>query len=75
MLACSALKLDFCPYSSALALQRPRAGQKERRAVLGHYGSETITDGLASGFDFYNARQAIEAGGERRTADPERPIT
>lgn len=62
MMACSALKLDSCPYPLDVGLERLRTGQKERYATLGHYSSQAVTDSLGSGFDFYNARQTIEAG-------------
>jgi len=62
MVAWSALKLDFCPYPLDVGLERFHTGQQERYATLVHYGSQAVTDDLARWFDFYNARQTIEAG-------------
>ncbi len=62
MVAWSALKLDFCPYPLDVGLERFRTGQKERHATLVHYGSHAVSDDLVRWFDFYNARQTIEAG-------------
>jgi len=62
MVAWSALKLDFCPYPLDVGLERFRTGQKERRATLVHYGPQAVSEDLADWFDFYNARQTIEAG-------------
>ena len=62
MVAWSALKLDFCPYPLDVGLERFRTGQKERYATLVHYGSRAVTGDLVSWFDFYNARQTVEAG-------------
>jgi hypothetical protein len=39
-----------------------RTGQNERYATLIHYGSQVVTADLVRWFDFYNARQTIEAG-------------
>jgi hypothetical protein len=37
-------------------------GQQERYATLVHYGSQAVGGDLVRWFDFYNARQEIEAG-------------
>lgn len=62
IVAWSAMKLDFCPYPLDVGLERFHTGQKERYATLVHYGSQAVTNDLAHWFDFYNARQTIEAG-------------
>jgi len=62
MVAWSALQLDFCPYPLDVGLERFRAGQQERHATLVHYGSQAVSSDLVRWFDFYNARQTIEAG-------------
>jgi len=56
------LKLDFCPYSLDMGLERFQAGRKERYATLVHYGPQPVTRDLGAWFDFYNGRQTIEAG-------------
>jgi hypothetical protein len=62
MVAWSAVKLDFCAYPLDVGLERFRTGQQERHATLIHYGSQVVTADLGRWFDFYNARQTIEAG-------------
>jgi hypothetical protein len=53
---------DF-PYPLDLALERFQTGDKVKHMLLLHYGADPVTtQDLAVWFNFYNARQTIEAG-------------
>ena len=53
---------DF-PYPLDLALERFHTGEKVKHMLLLHYGDDPVTtQDLAVWFNFYNARQTIEAG-------------
>lgn len=53
---------DF-PYPLDLALERFQTGEKVKHMLLLHYGDDPVTtQDLAVWFNFYNARQTIEAG-------------
>jgi hypothetical protein len=54
--------IGYCPYPLNVALERFHLGDKQRYGVLLHYGQDPITQDLAGWFNFYNARQTIEAG-------------
>jgi len=56
------LTVANCPYPLEVGLERFQAGDKEKHAVLLHYGSERAARAPVSWFDFYNGRQTIEAG-------------
>ena len=55
-------KLAFPPYPLDVGLEHFYTGQKERYALLLHYGSEAATEDLPGWFTFYNGRQTIKAG-------------
>ena len=51
------------PVSADLALERFQTGEKMKHMLLLHYGDDPVTtQDLAVWFNFYNARQTIEAG-------------
>jgi hypothetical protein len=53
---------DF-PYPLDLALERFQTGEKVKLMLLLHYGDDPVTtQDLTTWFNFYNARQTIEAG-------------
>jgi hypothetical protein len=62
MIAWKDAQIGHCPYPLSVALERFHLGDKERYAVLLHYGQQDVTQDLTGWFDFYNARQTIEAG-------------
>ena len=53
---------DYFPYPLNVALASYQLGEKIRRSVLLHYGSDPVTSDLEQWFHFYNGRQSIEAG-------------
>ena len=62
MVAWPTQTLKSCPHPVDLALQRFHTGQTRRHGALLHFGKDTVTADLPAWFDFYNARQTIEAG-------------
>jgi hypothetical protein len=62
MIAWEDARIGHCPYPLNVALERFHLGDEERYGVLLHYGQDPVTQDLAAWFDFYNARQTIEAG-------------
>jgi hypothetical protein len=57
------LALEDFPYPLDLALERFHTGEKLKHMLLLHFGTDPITTQAASvWFNFYNARQTIEAG-------------
>ena len=62
MVAWPGQTLKSCPHPVDLALQRFHTGQTRRHGALLHFGKDTVTADLPAWFDFYNARQTIEAG-------------
>ena len=62
MIAWEAERIGHCLYPLNIALERFHLGDEERYAVLLHHGQEDVTQNLAAWFNFYNARQTIEAG-------------
>jgi hypothetical protein len=62
MLTWKDLTITNCPYPLDAGLERFHAGDKEKHAVLLHYGVEHVTQDSAAWFNFYNGRQTIEAG-------------
>jgi hypothetical protein len=62
MIAWQDAQIGHCPYPLNVALERFHLGDEERYGVLLHYGQEPVTQDLAGWFNFYNARQTIEAG-------------
>jgi hypothetical protein len=62
MIAWKDAQIGHCSYPLDVALERFHLGDEERYGVLLHYGQEDVTQDLAGWFNFYNARQTIEAG-------------
>ncbi len=62
MIAWEDAQIGHCPFPLNVALERFHLGDKKRYSVLLHYGQDLVTKDLASWFNFYNARQTIEAG-------------
>ena len=56
------LAITNCPYPLNAGLERFHADDKEKHAVLLHYGLEQVTQDPVTWFNFYNQRQTIEAG-------------
>jgi len=62
MVAWKNLRLEDFPYPLDVGLERFHTGSTLRHTTMIHFGSNPVTDHLASWFDAYNARQTIEAG-------------
>jgi len=63
MVAWSELKLDRCPYSLQVALERFQVGDdKIKHSALAYFGTAPVTQDLPTWFTTYNGRQTIEAG-------------
>ena len=63
MVAWPALKLEHCPYSLALGLERFHTGDKKlKHSALAYFGNAPVTEDLPAWFGTYNHRQTIEAG-------------
>lgn len=62
MIAWEQVQLPGCPYPLDLACQRFWTGKAYRHSGLLHFGVDPVCDDLSTWFDFYNARQTIEAG-------------
>jgi len=62
MVAWKDLLLQDFPYPLDIGLGRFHTGSTLRHTAMIHFGSDLVTDHLESWFDYYNARQTIEAG-------------
>jgi hypothetical protein len=62
MIAWKATSLNDFPYPLNLGLERFRVGDRQKHATLIHFGSDPVATNLSEWFQYYNARQTIEAG-------------
>jgi hypothetical protein len=62
MLAWSAVSLPDFPYPLDLGCERFWTGPGYRFSGLLHFGPQAVTTDVSAWFDYYNARQTIEAG-------------
>jgi hypothetical protein len=62
LVAWEQVALDGCPYPLDLACERFWTGKAYRHTALLHFGKDPVCDDLSGWFQFYNARQTIEAG-------------
>ena len=62
MIAWKAEVLHDFPYPLDVALERFWVGDKQKHATLLHFGTDPVTTDLPAWFEYYNARQTIEAG-------------
>jgi hypothetical protein len=62
MIVWQAIQLEDFPYPVDAGLERFQTGAEIRYATLLHFGTDPITADPVSWFNFYNARQTMEAG-------------
>jgi hypothetical protein len=62
MMVWKQMSLTDFPYPLDLALERFHTGEKQKHALLLHFGSDPVTTDPAGWFTRYNARQTLEAG-------------
>jgi hypothetical protein len=62
MLVWKAIQWEDFPYPLDAALERFQTGSEVRYAALLHFGLDPVTSDPIHWFDFYNARQTVEAG-------------
>jgi hypothetical protein len=62
MVVWKAIRLEDFPYPVDVGLERFQTGSEVRHAALLHFGSDPVTTDPKRWFNFYNARQTVEAG-------------